>query len=211
MNCITVGSACNGELMNNGFVFAAKNAICTEANYSYPCLATKGTCKASYCNVEIAHGSVTGCKDVSTNSEKTLMLAVTQQSASITIETDQFSFQSYSYGVSTAPCSTKLDMVFLSSAAEPTLSLITGRWKILGEPCEMSRFTSGFLAAVLEQGRVGIMSDPPSYFQYLAAQSASLKAERLGTRTCPETTNKLDAGSGTEIRVNRFRGRPVPV
>ena len=33
--------------MNNGFVFAAKNAICTEANYSCPCFATKGTCKAS--------------------------------------------------------------------------------------------------------------------------------------------------------------------
>ena len=41
-------------------------------------------------------------------------------------------------------------------------------------------------------------------FQYLAGQSASLTAEWLGTRTCPETTNKLDAGSGTEIRVIAF-------
>ena len=54
VNCVTVGSACNDELMNNGFVFAAKNAICTEANYSYTCLATKGTYKASSCNVELA-------------------------------------------------------------------------------------------------------------------------------------------------------------
>ena len=43
----TVDSACNGELTNNGFAFVAKNATCTEANYSYTCLATKGTCKAS--------------------------------------------------------------------------------------------------------------------------------------------------------------------
>ena len=70
MDCITVDSACTGELMNNGFVFAAKNAICTEANYSYTCLATKGTCKASNCNVELAQGSVTGYKG------ETLMSAV---------------------------------------------------------------------------------------------------------------------------------------
>ena len=47
VDCITVDSACTSELMKNGFAFAAKNAICTEANYSYICLATKGTCKAS--------------------------------------------------------------------------------------------------------------------------------------------------------------------
>ena len=44
----TVDSACNGDPMNNGFAFAAKNAICTEASYSYTCLATKGTCKAAF-------------------------------------------------------------------------------------------------------------------------------------------------------------------
>ena len=92
VDCITVDSACNDDLMSNGFVFAAKNAICTEANHSYNCLATEGTCKALYCNIEIGHGSVARYKDVSTNSEKTLMSAVTQQSASITTETDQFSF-----------------------------------------------------------------------------------------------------------------------
>ena len=30
-DCITVDSGCNGTLTNNGFIFAAKNAICTEA------------------------------------------------------------------------------------------------------------------------------------------------------------------------------------
>ena len=32
VNCITVDSACNGELTNNGFVFAVKNAMCTEVS-----------------------------------------------------------------------------------------------------------------------------------------------------------------------------------
>ena len=79
MNCNTVDSACNGELTNNGFVFAVKNAMCTEANHSYSCLATEGTCKASYCNVELAHGSVTGYRGVSNDSEQALMSAVGQQ------------------------------------------------------------------------------------------------------------------------------------
>ena len=56
--------------VNNGFAFAVKNAMCTETSYSYTCLATKGTCKASNCNVELAQGSVTRYKDVPTDSEQ---------------------------------------------------------------------------------------------------------------------------------------------
>ena len=79
MDCITVDSACNDELMRNGFDFAGKNAICTEANYRYICFATKGTCKASYCNVELAHGSVKVYRGVPADSEQALMSAVAQQ------------------------------------------------------------------------------------------------------------------------------------
>ena len=56
--------------MNNGFAFAVKNAMCTEASYSYTCLTTKGTCKASNCNVELVQGSVTRYRDVPTDSEQ---------------------------------------------------------------------------------------------------------------------------------------------
>ena len=31
VDCITVDSACNGELTSNGFVFVVKNAMCREA------------------------------------------------------------------------------------------------------------------------------------------------------------------------------------
>ena len=61
VNRITVGSACTGGLMSNGFVLAAKNTICTEANYSYTCLATKGTCKGT-CKaplMEVSRGTET--------------------------------------------------------------------------------------------------------------------------------------------------------
>ena len=37
----------HSELMNNGFAFAAKNAICTETSYSYNVLAIKNDRKAS--------------------------------------------------------------------------------------------------------------------------------------------------------------------
>merc|ERR1711868_100723 len=57
----------------------------------------------------LAQGSVTGYKDVSTDSEQALMSAVAQQPVSIAIEADQSSFQSYSSGVLTASCGTKLD------------------------------------------------------------------------------------------------------
>ena len=42
----------------------------------------KGACKASSCNLEIAQGSVTGIKDMSTDSEKSLKSAVAQQPSS---------------------------------------------------------------------------------------------------------------------------------
>ena len=71
-NLLTL-SKCTCELMNNGFVLAAKNAICTEANYSYTCLATKGTCKAPLMEV------LRGYRGVPTDSEQALMSAVAQQ------------------------------------------------------------------------------------------------------------------------------------
>ena len=60
--------------------------MCTEASYSYT--ATKGTCKASNHNVELAQGSVTGYRDVSTDNEQTLMSIMVRQPVSTAIEAD---------------------------------------------------------------------------------------------------------------------------
>ena len=66
MNCDTVDSACNGELMNNAFASAEEKSVCTEPVYSYT--ATKGTCMVSSPTTGITQGSVTGHKDVFTDS-----------------------------------------------------------------------------------------------------------------------------------------------
>lgn len=81
--------------MDSGFTFAVKNAMCTETNASYSYTATKGTCKDSCCTVDIAQGSVTGSKAVSTDSEHVLTSTVAQHSVPITLEADQSSFQSH--------------------------------------------------------------------------------------------------------------------
>ena len=93
VDCNTADSACNDELMNSSFAFCRENGQCTEDSYSYT--STEGTFKASSRNVELAPGSVTGYRDVSTDNGQTLMSTVVQQPVSIDIETDQSSFQSY--------------------------------------------------------------------------------------------------------------------
>ena len=103
----TVDPGWEDELMVNGFAFWRENGQCTEDSYSYTL--PEGTFKASSRNVELAPGSVTGYRDVSTDNEQTLMSTVARQLVSIAIETDQYSFQLYSSGVFTASCCTKLD------------------------------------------------------------------------------------------------------
>ena len=48
--CNTVDSARSGVFVDNGFAFAERNGLCTEASYSY--ITTKGTGKASSCTVD---------------------------------------------------------------------------------------------------------------------------------------------------------------
>jgi len=107
VDCDKVDSGCNGGLMDNAFKFAEKNAVCTEGSYPYK--GTGGTCKASSCTVGIAKGSVTGFKDVSSDSEQALMSAVNQQPVSIAIEADKSVFQLYKSGVLSGTCGTNLD------------------------------------------------------------------------------------------------------
>ena len=59
----------------------------------------RGPFKASSSNVELAPGSVTGYRDVSTDNEQNLMSTVALQQVSFTIEAYQSSFKSYRSGV----------------------------------------------------------------------------------------------------------------
>ena len=90
LGCDTVDSACSGVFVDNGFAFAEKRDLYTEAKYSHT--TTKGTCKDSSCTVDIFQRSVTEYKDVSTDIAQALILAAAQQPVSTAIEADQCSF-----------------------------------------------------------------------------------------------------------------------
>ena len=107
MDCDLVDSTCNGVFVDNGFAFGEENGLCTEASYSY--IATDGTCNLSGCQVGISQGGVVDYTDVSTDSEQTMMSAMTQQPVSIDIEIDQYSVQLYSSGMFIASCGSHLD------------------------------------------------------------------------------------------------------
>ena len=69
VDCVTVDSAGNGGLVENGFAFAKKRAKRTETFHSYT--ATKGTCMTSSPTAEITQGCVVEYQDVFTDSEQT--------------------------------------------------------------------------------------------------------------------------------------------
>ena len=71
--------------MDNESDFTEKNAMCKEATHRHNAL--KGDSKDSSCTVRNTPGSVTGYKNVSTNSEKTLLSTEAQQPVFI-IEAD---------------------------------------------------------------------------------------------------------------------------
>merc|ERR1712211_156940 len=157
----TTSLGCNGGLMDYAFAFAEQNAICTEKSYRYT--ASDGTCDTSSCTVGLSQGSVTGYKDVSTDSEQALMSAVAQQPVSIAIEADQSSFQSYSSGVLTASCGTKLDHGVLAVGYGTDAG--TGYWKVKNS-WGSSWGEQGYVR--LQRGKggageCGLLAGPPSY------------------------------------------------
>merc|ERR1712136_253066 len=202
VDCDTVDSGCNGGLMDNGFAFAEKNAMCTEDSYSYT--ARKGTCKASSCTVGLAQGSVTGYKDVSTDSEQALMSAVAQQPVSIAIEADQSSFQSYSSGVLTASCGTKLDHGVLAVGYGTDVG--TDYWKVKNswEAPGASRVTSDSIAARVVRANVVSSLDHhriPSFPGLLLLLLLLLQAQHHlhHLRPLPRRTT---TGTGTRLKAS---------
>jgi C1A family cysteine protease len=97
---------CNGGLMDYGFQYVIDNhGITTESNYPYT--ARDGSCNKQKASTVAA--TLSGFKDVPTNSELALMTAIAQQPVSVAVEADQSSFQLYSGGVMTKSCGTNLD------------------------------------------------------------------------------------------------------
>jgi C1A family cysteine protease len=111
---------CNGGMMDGGFQYAEQNGMCTEDSYAY--VGKGGSCKASTCTVGIPKGTVTGFKDVSTDSKQDLMSAVTLGPVSIAIEADKPVFQLYQGGVLSGMCGAQLDhgVLVVGYGTDPT-------------------------------------------------------------------------------------------
>jgi len=111
VSCDTTDSGCNGGWMDNAFAWVKTNGgLTTEDQYPYTSGTTQvsGTCKTSGYSLvsQVAPASYT---DVTAGSVTALASAVAQQPVSIAIQANQPAFQSYSGGVLTGRCGTRLD------------------------------------------------------------------------------------------------------
>merc|ERR1712059_165563 len=161
VDCDKVDAGCNGGLMDNAFEYAENHAMCTESSYGYK--AVGGSCQASSCSVGIPKGSVSGYRDVATDSEQDLMDAVTQQPVSVAIEADKSVFQLYSSGVLTGNCGSSLDhgVLAVGYGTENGQSY----WKVKNS-WGSSWGDEGYVKIFRGKsgaGECGILSGPPSY------------------------------------------------
>jgi len=149
---------CNGGLMDDGFQYIIDNkGIGSEA--SYPYTAQDGTCKKVPSVVTIS-----GFKDVPTDSETALMTALVQQPVSVAVEADQNSFQFYSGGVMTATCGTNLDHGVLAVGYGTDNTTNVDFWKVKnswGEDWGLKGYILlGRGAKFGSKGQCGIQMDP---------------------------------------------------
>jgi C1A family cysteine protease len=97
---------CNGGLMDYAFQYVIDNkGLTTESAYPYSATGPNN-CVSKGLPVAV---TVSGFKDVPTNSQVALMTAVVQQPVAVAIEADENNFQFYSSGVLTKACGTNLD------------------------------------------------------------------------------------------------------
>jgi cathepsin L len=93
---------CNGGQPDSAFKYMINNGQCTESSYPYKA----GTCQ----KCTSAGVSFSGCYDVASKDQVSLMAAVAKHPVVIAIEADTRYFQSYSGGILDSPnCGTTLD------------------------------------------------------------------------------------------------------
>ncbi|XP_074587762.1 low-temperature-induced cysteine proteinase [Curcuma longa] len=103
-------NGCNGGLMDYAFKWVIQNhGIDTEDDYPYQ--AKQRTCVKNKLKRRVV--TIDGYKDIPPNNEKLLLQAVAQQPVSVGICGSERSFQLYSKGIFTGPCSTALDHAVL--------------------------------------------------------------------------------------------------
>ncbi|GAB2303198.1 hypothetical protein Dimus_037195 [Dionaea muscipula] len=107
VDCDTGGNdaGCNGGTPDGAFEYVRSYGG-IESEDAYPYTGSQGSCNAA-ANPIIA--SITGFQDVPANNEEALQQAVASQPVSVAIDASDPSFQSYSSGIYSGPCSTNLD------------------------------------------------------------------------------------------------------
>jgi len=106
VSCSKQNNGCNGGLMDYAFQYIKTAPLELEDTYPY----TSGSGRVSSCSYSKSKGvgTVSGFTDVK-QSVSQMKAAITQQPVSVAIEADQFAFQSYTSGVITTGCGTRLD------------------------------------------------------------------------------------------------------
>jgi C1A family cysteine protease len=108
VSCSTQNNGCNGGLMDYAFSYIASgNSLELEASYPY----TSGSGRVASCTYSKSQGvgTVSAHHDVAAGSKSQMKAALAQQPVSIAIEADQMAFQSYTSGVISSGCGTRLD------------------------------------------------------------------------------------------------------
>lgn len=106
----TYNSGCAGGLMDYAFKWVIQNhGIDTEDDYPYQ--AAERTCLKNKLKRRVA--TIDGYTDIPSNSEDLLLQAVATQPVSVGICGSERTFQLYSKGIFTGPCSTSLDHAVL--------------------------------------------------------------------------------------------------
>jgi C1A family cysteine protease len=128
VSCDTTDSGCNGGLMDSAFEWIMGNGgICSEDDYPYA--SSSGTSPSCSTTCSVVNGSSpSGYTDVDTTTAA-LESAVSQQPVSVAIQANQIAFQSYSGGVLTGRCGTRLDHGVLA-VGYGTYTDGTDYWKV---------------------------------------------------------------------------------
>ncbi len=97
---------CNGGMMQNAFTYIHDNGLTTENAYKYTATSSRSSCQ-SFTPVTF----LSGCINVTPNSELMLTYAVAQGPTSVAIEADTKAFQLYKSGIfdDAVACGTTLD------------------------------------------------------------------------------------------------------
>jgi len=126
VDCSTANNGCGGGSFQNAFEYILNNSgIDSETDYSYQ--AYQMPCWTNATRRRVA--ALSSYKNVPTNDEEQLQLAVALGPVSVAIEADQSIFQSYKSGIiSNASCGTKLDHGVLVTGYTSEYWIVKNSW-----------------------------------------------------------------------------------